>query len=186
MSPGAPTTDDRFALQAGARKRLARLLGRESLPALCVEELGACLAHHLDAARTERERKNNAAAGSIEEAIARACKTLEELVALDSGIDPESLRILRPHAKSFITAARDRIAELMRVPRAYSHHELLMKTGPFLRLIFERYVRGAANTRANLRLFALEALTAADIVKPRIHETRIERLDEYLDAAPYR
>ena len=65
MSPGAPTTDDRFALQAGARKRLARLLGRESLPALCVEELGACLAHHLDAARTERERKNNAAAGSV-------------------------------------------------------------------------------------------------------------------------
>ena len=56
----------------------------------------------------------------------------------------------------------------------------------FLRLIFERYVRGAANTRANLRLFALEALTAADIVKPLIHETRIERLDEYLDAAPYR
>lgn len=179
-----PIEVERFALPAGASRRLARLLGRRELPGLCVDELGECLARHLDAGRAERERKNNAAAGNVESAIARACKTLEELVALDSGIDAESLRILRPHAKAFITAGRDRIAELLRMPRVYPHQELLRQTCPHLRLIFERYVAAGANRRANLRLFAFEALTAAHIETADVSGRHLYRLDEYLDAAP--
>jgi hypothetical protein len=169
-------------LAAQVARRLAAMLGRPQLPALCIEQLGECLARHRDAARAERERKNKAAAGNVEVAIARACKTLEELVALDSGIDADSLRILRPHAKAFIVAGRDRIAQLMNTPRAFPHEELLRQTCPVLRHIFQQHADTGARTRSNLRRFAFEALRAAEIELPNIDATRLDRLDSYLDA----
>jgi len=168
-----------MSLTPDARRRLARLLGREELPLRCFEELDACLTRHLEADRAEVERKNRAAPGDAETAIANACQALEELVGLDSEIDAESLRILRPHARAFIRAARDRIAELLRMPRAYSHHELLRQTCPRLRQIFERYVLSGANKRQNLRRFAFEALFAAGAATEGID---VARLDRYLDA----
>jgi len=167
------------SLPREARRRLARLLGRAELPLRCLEELGACLARHIEEGRAEVERKNKAGPGDVEAAIAEACKTLEELVGLDSEIDADSLRILRPHARAFISAARDRIAELLRMPRAYTQHDVLRRTCPRLRAIFERHVASGANRRQNLRRFAFEALFVTGAGTAGIHAAR---LDEYLDA----
>jgi hypothetical protein len=177
--PAAPEPLEPFALPRAARRRLARLLGREELPLRCYEELGACLAGYLEATRSELERKNKSAPGDAEAAIANACQSLEELVGLDSGIDAESLRILRPHARSFISAARDRITELLKAPRAFSPHELLRQTCPRLRRIFESHVAGGANSRQNLRRFVFEALFATGARTEGIDAARLER---YLDA----
>ena len=177
--PSAPEPPEPLALPREARRRLARLLGREELPLRCYEELGSCLARYLETTRAEVERKNRSAPGDVEAAIANACQTLEELVGLDSGIDADSLRILRPHARSFISAARDRITELLRMPRAYSPHELLRQTCPRLRAIFESHVAAGANTRQNLRRFVFEALFATGARTAGIDAAR---LDEYLDA----
>jgi len=180
--PPSPVELERVALSREAKRELARLAGYEELPAGCTAEVGECLARHLEAEQAERERKNSATAGNVEIAIANACKAVEELVALDGGIDAESLRILRPHAKAFITAGRDRIAELLRLPRTYAHREVLRMTCPTLRRIFEKHVRPGFNTRGNLQRFVFKALRAAGIETPRIDEAHLERLDDFLDA----
>jgi hypothetical protein len=180
----SPAELARVGLSGGAYNRLAGQLGLKELPQPCRQRIEECLARHVESERAERERKDKAAAGHVEAAIARACKTLEELVSLDSGIDAESLRVLRPHAKTFITAGRDRIRELLAMPRAYTHHVLLRVTCPSLRSIFQQHAQPGFNTRAHLRLFTFEALTAAKIVTPGIDATHLDRLDEYLDARP--
>jgi hypothetical protein len=182
--PSAPVKADRVSLPASSWRRIASQLGLDELPELCRVRVEVCLAHHLKVERAERERKDKAGAGHVEAAIARACKTLEELVALDSDIDAESLRILRPHAKVFIAAGRDRIRELLDMPRATAHHELLRLTCPVLRLIFQENAQPDFNTKARLRRFVFEALRAVGIATPGIDETRLERLDEYLDTRP--
>jgi hypothetical protein len=175
-----------MTLPVDSYQRIASYLGLAELPELCKRRIQESLARHHRLERAERERKDKAAAGHVEAAIASACKTLEELVALDSGIDAESLRILRPHAKAFITAGRDRIRELLDMPRANTHHDLLRVTCPSLRLIFQEHARPDFRSKAHLRRFAFETLNAAGIATPGIDASHLERLDEYLDRRPAR
>jgi hypothetical protein len=181
-----PSTElpDRFALTAKAARSLAVLIGCEELPAQCATELEELLAAHLRAARAERERKAEPAGGKIEAAIAKAAAAVRYLARLDSGIDADTYRVLRPRADAFLAAAEARLAELRGLPRPPLQQEPLRLTGPFLRRIFERHVREGFSTRGNLRQFACIALKAANVLGASVEEADLDLLDEYLDAEP--
>ena len=183
--PSSPVRLERIPLSPGDCKRIALHLGHEELPALCADELGECLACHLKAVRADGERQNKSTAGNVEAAIVKAWRAVEELAALDTGIDANTRRSLKPTADAFISAAQSRIAELQGVPRIYPHQEMLRQTCAFLRLIFEKHVQAGFNTRGNLRRFAFEVLGTVDIDKPSIDEAHLDRLDEFLDAPPH-
>lgn len=181
--PRAPSPDlpDRLPLPARTVRALATLIGCEKLPAQCATELEELLACHLRLAHAERKRDSNKATGKVEAAIVKAMSAVRQLTGLDTGIDADSYRVLKPRSDSFLAAAEARLAELRGLPR---QQEPLRMTGPFLRRIFERHAAEGFNTRGNLRRFAFIALCAADIVASSVDEAHLDRLDDYLDADP--
>lgn len=183
-TPPSPVRVERFPLKPEDRERLASHLGREELPALCADQLGDILARHLEAHRAEGNRQDKTTPGNVAVAIGRVCRALEKLVALDSGIDVDTRRSLKPAADAFIFEAQARIAELQNMPRIYPRREILRLTGPYLRLIFKEHVQVGFDERRNLRWFALYALWAAGVDTRSIDEAHLDRLDEYLDAEP--
>jgi hypothetical protein len=187
--PKAPASlvVDRIPLAAPDCKHLALLLGYEELPPQCRDELGEVLACHLQAARAERELadKPKTTPGNVVAAIVKACNAVEDLIALDSGVDADTRRDLRASAKAFLEAAQIRIGELGAMPRVYPHLEPLRQTCAILRLIFEKHALLNSRTSSNLRRFAFRALQAADIQTPSIDESNLTRLDEYLHAEPH-
>ena len=180
----SPLLPDRFPLPARSARSLAALIGCEELPAQCTIELEELLAAHLRAARADGERKGETSRDQVEAAIVRATSAVRQLTRLDTGIDADTYRILRPRADAFIAAAEARLAELTGLPRNPPLQDPLRQTGPFLRKIFERHVSQGFNTRGNLRRFAFIALNAASIVTSSVDEADLDLLDEYLYAEP--
>jgi hypothetical protein len=179
-----PALPDRFPLPTRTTRSLAVLIGCDELPAQCRTELEELLAAHLRAAHADGERKGETSPDRVEAAIARATAAVRQLTRLDTGIDAETYRILKPRAEAFILAAEERLAELSGSPRSPPLQDPLRLTGPFLRKIFERHVSQGFNTRGNLRSFAFIALHAANIVASSVDEADLDLLDEYLDAEP--
>lgn len=183
--PPSPVEVDQFPLTAQDRKRLGVSLGFELLPPDCADLVGELLANHLKAGRALRGREKGTTAGGVEAVIEKARNALEPFTAMDSGIDADTFRRLRPLAGPFLAAADERLRELQGMPRVYPERELLRETCCRLRMIFEGYA--APDFKADLsarRRFAFDALTAAGIELPSIDDAHLKRLDEFLDASP--
>jgi hypothetical protein len=176
---------DRFPLQPQDQKRLALSLGFEQLPPPCAAVLGDTLAAHVTSARVLRERDNQYTAGGVLVAIVKACNAVEELTAVERGIDADTRRTLKPAAEAFLAAADERLQELRAMPRIYPERELLRETCSRLRLIFDQHAAPDFKVdRTARRRFAFDALTAAGIRLPSIDDAHLTRLDDFLDASP--
>jgi hypothetical protein len=172
---------DRFPLSAEARRKLAALIGCEELPPSCADELAALLGCHRRAAAAERRRERKAPGGKVTAAIVQATTAVQQLTAVDTGLDAETRRVLKRAAEAFVAAAEARLATLRSASRLYPHQELLRLTCPLLRKIFEEHVQQGFDTRGNLRRFAWLALNAAAVVRLSLDESHLDALDEFLD-----
>jgi len=178
----SPVIPERFPLSAAYCEQLALCIGHEQLPRDCAAELGELLNCHLQSERVLRTQKSKTTAGNVVAAIDKVRSAVQELIALDSGIDADTRRDLKPTADAFLAATEARLNELSGTSRVYPHKELLLMTCPLLQRIFEKHALRGFNTRGNLRRFALLALKAADIATPSVDEEHLDRLDKLLDA----
>lgn len=189
--PPAPVVAPAHPIPMPVQRQLANLMGRESLPGQCADEIGTVLALYRKTRRLDRERKKVGkpltTPGNVAALIEQVCDAMEELLAVDGGADTETRALLADDGKSFLEKARARIAELKGLSRVYPAEQPLLLVGPLLRRIFEAHAAPDfrdpfdAQTRFNMRHFAHLCLTGCGDPLPGIDAKHLDRLDPYLD-----
>lgn len=186
--PPSGVESDRIPIPAETQKRMARAIGLEALPPWCTGEVGEILAWYLRTTETEKNRKHKTTRGNVVAALMNACKAVEAVTTVSSGVDDETRRRLYPSGAHLVSKMRERIAELEGTPRIYTVSESLRLVGPAFRGLFVKLRNDPMHPSADFmspshfRRFVFEAFTGAGIELSGIDEAHLDRLDEFLNA----
>lgn len=182
-SPLGGRPEVNFSLDTLAIKRLASLLGRDSLIDLEINVLNEILTINLTSRKWLKKQKVKTTRANL---IAALNKLLVDIRPFSdekiSGMDAETFEKLSPAIHQVEKIVNSRIVELKAHPRIIQENEMLRNTCPQLRIFFDHAAAcNLKGDRPSLRKFVFEALSSANIWSG-IDEAHLDRLDDYLNA----